>query len=596
MANLLRVLCLATLLCVPSLAAAQLRAEKIWSGFGTPLVAYVQDPVATGSFGIRDIFYQVYQDGLVAVAQTPNAFIDLRGVVGTGPERGLLGMAFPPDAATSGYVFFSFTDLNGDLVVARFNRTFGDRFSTPRAVPGTRLDLKWSTGERVIRQPSANNNGGHLAFGPDGYLYVGVGDGGGVNDPQNNAQNPNTLLGKMLRINVRIPAGDPNGFQVPADNPFLEGVPIAALPEIWSFGWRNPWRYSFDDFGDGATGALIAGDVGEGAREEINYEPKGAEGRNYGWRMREGTVATPGVPPTDPAFLPLTDPIHDYPHPDGFAVTGGFVYRGGCLPAKFRGRYFFADYLASRVWSLGLSVDPVTGEAKATDLLEHTAELGGPGQLGRITSFTRDPKGELYMTSFAGDVWKISPSPQISNAPCELRAIVSVNNVRLEWDPPADGGGTTRYLLEGGTSPGARNLGGAFVTGTSAFISDVPNGTYYARVRSVGLAGVSQPTRDVEVLVRGRCVAPPPAPRDVRVHILFGTVTLTWSLDGTPDGPASIILEAGSVSGASDIAVLTLDPNTRGLTAYVPGRTYYVRIRTRNACGTNVTTELVLLV
>ena len=157
----------------------------------------------------------------------------------TGPERGLLGMAFPPDAATSGYVFFSFTDLNGDLVVARFNRTFADRFSTPRTVRGTRLDLKWSTGERVIRQPSANNNGGHLAFGPDGYLYVGVGDGGGVNDPQNNAQNPNTLLGKMLRINVRIPAGDPNGFQVPADNPFLEGVPIAALPEIWSFGWRN---------------------------------------------------------------------------------------------------------------------------------------------------------------------------------------------------------------------------------------------------------------------------------------------------------------------------------------------------------------------
>ncbi len=421
----IRVVCLLVVLWSPSGALAQLRAEHILSAGGTP-VAFVADPA------VPNVFYVVFQEGVVDVVvdgvTRPDRFIDLRGAISSGGERGLLGMAFPPSAATSGYVFFNFTDTNGDTVVARFNRTIGDPYSMA-AVVDTRLDFRWSTGERVIRQPFANHNGGHLAFGPDGYLYIGLGDGGSGNDPQNNAQSPGTLLGKMLRVDVNVNADDPNGFRIPEDNPFLDGVPISALPEIWSFGWRNPWRYSFDDFGEGATGALIVGDVGQNAREEINYEPHRAGGRNYGWRMREGRIDTPGVQRTIAAYLPLADPIHDYPRPDGFAVTGGYVYRGSRLPAFYRGRYFFADYVTSRVWSMALTVDPATGEAVLADLIEHTDELGGPGRLGQVTSFGRDLEGELYLTTSSGQVLRIAPSLDAPDPPRELRARVTTRNV-----------------------------------------------------------------------------------------------------------------------------------------------------------------------
>ena len=147
-----------------------------------------------------------------------------------------------------------------------------------------------------------------------------------------NAQNPESLLGKMLRIDVNVPDSHPTGFGIPPDNPFLDGQPVAALGEIWDFGLRNPWRYNFDDFGSGATGALLIGDVGQGAREEIDYEPAGSGGRNYGWVLREGTIATPGIDPNDPArqpaYLPLTNPLFDYARTIGRTVTGGFVYRG----------------------------------------------------------------------------------------------------------------------------------------------------------------------------------------------------------------------------------------------------------------------------
>ena len=408
------------LLCFPSIALAQLRAEHVLTSSGTP-IAFVADPVVPG------VAYIVHQQGYVELtidgSLHPSYFMDLRSVTRSGGERGLLGMAFPPDAAASGYVFCNFTDLDGHTVVARFDRTFSEPF---RVLPESRLDFKWSTGDRVIRQPFENHNGGHLAFGPDGYLYIGLGDGGNGNDPQNNAQNPRSLLGKMLRVDVNVPADDQNGFRVPADNPFLDGVPIAALPEIWSFGWRNPWRYSFDDFGEGATGALITGDVGQNAREEIDYEPPGAGGRNYGWRMREGKISTPGVPQTTPAYLPLSEPLHDYPRPDGFAVTGGYVYRGSALPGMYRGRYFFADYVASRVWSMGLALNPVTGEATPIDLIEHTDELGGPRQLGGVTSFGRDLAGELYVTTFSGQVLRIAPGAEVPKPPAILSPLPPV--------------------------------------------------------------------------------------------------------------------------------------------------------------------------
>ena len=283
-----------SLLATPS--AAQIVATDYVTGLTNP-VAFVQDPSNAA------IQYVVEQAGRIRVirdgALLSTDFLDLRTEVSAGGERGLLGLAFPPDYAVSGRFFVNFTNPAGHTVVARFVRSDGD---PPQANVGSRLDLRWSTGLRVITQPFANHNGGNIAFGSDGFLYIGMGDGGSGNDPDHRAQDPTTLLGKFLRIDVGVADTDPEGpagFRVPADNPFL-GLP-GARPEIWSFGWRNPWRFSFDDTRLGGTGAMIAGDVGQGAWEEVDYEPAGRGGRNYGWRNREG--AHDNVTNRPPAFL-----------------------------------------------------------------------------------------------------------------------------------------------------------------------------------------------------------------------------------------------------------------------------------------------------
>ena len=286
-----------------STAPGPLRGAVAVSGLASP-VAFVQDSTDP------TVQYVVEQGGRIRVVQSGRLllpdFLDLSRAISSGGERGLLGLAFPPDDASSGRFYVNFTNTSGDTVVARFKRS-PDRLT---ADPGSRFDLLWSTGERVIRQPYANHNGGNLAFGPDGFLYIGMGDGGGADDPGNRAQDPTTLLGKMLRIDVNVPDTDERGFRVPAGNPFLSGQPLGALPEIWDFGLRNPWRFSFDDPTLGGTGALVIGDVGQNWYEEIDYEPPGAGGRNYGWRLREG--AHPRVTTLPPAFLPLIDPIIEY--------------------------------------------------------------------------------------------------------------------------------------------------------------------------------------------------------------------------------------------------------------------------------------------
>jgi glucose/arabinose dehydrogenase len=380
----------------PAVALAQLRTEVYASGFSEP-VAFVQDPTN------RSVFFVVEQAGRIRAvrdrAVLPQDFLDLRGAVACCGERGLLGLAFPPDAATSGRFFVNFTDRNGDTVVARFRRSASNPLA---ADPASRFDLRWiSTGFRVIGQPFSNHNGGNLAFGPDGFLYVGMGDGGSGNDPQNHAQTPNSLLGKMLRIDVSVADSDSNGYRIPPDNPFLDGDPVSAHGEIWSFGLRNPWRYSFDDPALGGTGALIIGDVGQNRREEIDYEPRGRGGRNYGWRLREGTL--PNVQSLPAAYGPLVEPILDYGRGDGASVTGGYVYRGRALPAQYRGRYFYGDYFG-RAWSVALTIN-AAGEAQASDRTEHTAEFGGEARLGGgISSFGVDATGELYIVNHQGGV------------------------------------------------------------------------------------------------------------------------------------------------------------------------------------------------
>jgi glucose/arabinose dehydrogenase len=387
------------LLSFPVQSVAQMRARVVAEGLANP-VAFVVDP------GDPSTFYVVEQRGTIRTvrdnAVSSSFFLDLRSSIAAGGERGLLGLAFPPDAVETRRFYVNFTNRDGDTVVARFTRRADGQVD-----PDSRFDLRWPDGRRVIRQPFSNHNGGHLAFGPDGYLYIGLGDGGSGGDPMHLAQQPQTLLGKMLRIDVDVPDSDPRGYRVPEDNPFVDRHPIAALGEIWAFGLRNPWRYTFDDWTRGGTGALVIADVGQNAREEVNWEPRGMGGRNYGWRLREGRAGYDARQPA--AYLPLTEPIHDYPRSEGMSITGGYVYRGSALDPMFNGRYFYADYVAGRVFTIGLHLDE-RQEATAADQLELTQLLGGTQELGLISSFGVDADGELYIVSYTrGRILKVIP-------------------------------------------------------------------------------------------------------------------------------------------------------------------------------------------
>ena len=378
----------------PGSASAQLRAEVVASGLQRP-VGFVQDPSdPTIQFILEHAGrIRVMKNGSVQAG----TFLDLSHAIINSGERGLLGLAFPPDHGTTGrfYVSFSAADSGegaGHTVVARFQRS-----TALAANLESRFDLRWSSGERFIRQPFELHKGGNLVFGPDRYLYMATGDGGAdqndAGDPLNKAQDLGSLLGKMLRIDVRVDDADPNGFVVPPGNPF---VSIAgAAPEIWSIGFRNPWKFSFD----AATGAMVIGDVGHDRFEEINYEPAARGGRNYGWRVREGAhdydVSLP------PAFFPLQEPLLEFDRSISRSITGGFVYRGQALGPPFVGRYFFADFVLRRLYSIALTIDPATGEATASDRRDHTDEIGGTTVTGGVSSFGVDAAGELYIVSFS---------------------------------------------------------------------------------------------------------------------------------------------------------------------------------------------------
>ncbi len=394
------------LLAGPLAAQAQtLRGELVAQGLTLP-VAYVQDPT------MANVHYIVEQGGRIRTlvnGQYAPDFLNLTGIVLLGSESGLLGLAFAPDYATSGRFYVNFSRYpENHTVVARFKRSAGNPLL---ADPNSRVDLMWPRvwpmvpGDPQPRlpyivQPDFNHNGGNILFGPDGFLYIGMGDGGGGNDPGHYAQTPGTLLGKMLRIDVDVDDSDPEGYDIPATNPFLSDPNVS--PEIWAFGLRNPWRWSFDN-GPGGTGALILGDVGQGQREEVDYEPAGAGGRNYGWRNKEGSLPYIANPP--PYFTPLRDPIHEYDRTVGNVITGGVVYRGVNLGAAFQGRYFFADFGSSRVWSLGLTLD-INGEATVSSVIEHTATLGVVAQ--NVSSFGVDAGGEVHLVNYlAGTVHRL---------------------------------------------------------------------------------------------------------------------------------------------------------------------------------------------
>ncbi len=311
----------------------------------------------------------IFQNG----ALLPQPFLDISGQVNSrGSEQGLLGIAFHPQYKDNGFFYLNYINLSGNTVIARYKVS-----SDPnRADPGSEKVLL------TVRQPFPNHNGGEMAFGPDGYLYIGLGDGGSEGDPLRTAQNLDTLLGKILRIDVDH--GDP--YAIPPDNPFAKG---GGKPEIWAYGLRNPWRFSFDPI----TGDLYIGDVGQDRWEEIDYIQAGSPGgENFGWSYREGLHAYQGTPPAGVKFV---DPVFEYSHDQGCAEIGGEVYRGAQMPA-WDGVYLLGDYCSGNVWGL-LKLADGGWEWR---LLFNTSFA--------ITSFGLAENGDVYLTDFHGDLAVLS--------------------------------------------------------------------------------------------------------------------------------------------------------------------------------------------
>ena len=297
----------------------------------------------------------------------PTPVVDISDEVSSDGERGLLGLAFSPDGSR---IYLSYTNLDGDSRIIEFRMREG------RADAGSRRQIL------AVDQPFPNHNGGNILFGPDGFLYFGLGDGGSQGDPNGNAQNVGTLLGDILRIDPLH--GDP--YAIPAGNPHLGEA--NARGEVFVSGVRNPWRFSFDR----STGDLWIGDVGGSQVEEIDRVPAGhIAGANLGWNLVEGTRRLNGDPP--PGAIP---PVFEYDHSRGRAVTGGYVYRGSRIPA-LRGAYLFGDFYEGVVRGL------VTAGGRVVD-----ERPLGP-EVEQLVSFAQDPRGELYVVSMAGPVYRLDP-------------------------------------------------------------------------------------------------------------------------------------------------------------------------------------------
>ncbi len=349
----------------PSARPIELGLELVAGGLSRPVfVTHAGD----GSGAL----FVVEQAGTIRRLPDKEIFLDMRDRVLAGGERGLLGLAFHPDYRNNGFLYVNYTDRRGDTVIARFTARPDRRSADPVSE------------HRILHQaqPAANHNGGMLAFGPDGYLYIGLGDGGGANDTYRNAQNRRSLLGKVLRIDVdgAVP------YAIPPGNPFV-GDPTGRA-EVWAYGLRNPWRFSFDR----ATGDLFIGDVGQNRYEWVHYQRGGSEGgQNYGWPIVEGPDC---LVQERCDRSGLTAPIGFYSHDAGCAISGGYVYRGTRAPA-LAGHYLFGDVCSGRIWTLRQV------EGRWTMLERLKTEL-------QISSFGEDEAGEVYVVDLAGSVYRIT--------------------------------------------------------------------------------------------------------------------------------------------------------------------------------------------
>jgi glucose/arabinose dehydrogenase len=339
---------------------------------------------------------------------TTNAtpFLNISGLVSGGSEQGLLGLAFHPDYAVNGYFYVNYTNNSGNTEVSRFSVSAGD---PDVANPNSVFPII------AYNQPFSNHNGGSINFGPnDGFLYISAGDGGSGGDPGNRAQNTEILLGKLLRIDVDNPGGG-NNYGIPVDNPFAGDPPNAE--EIWAYGLRNPWKFSFDS----DNGDLWIADVGQVEIEEINKAGGSEAGLNYGWRCYEGSMPfnTNGCPnPSE-----LTFPIAEYPHPTGFSITGGYVYRGSVY-TDIAGYYFCGDF--------------GTGLIATVDPNDNFNNLGTFG--GSWSSFGQDITGELYIVNYSGQISKIQG---------EILSVDSIDTISVNMYPNPANDKVTIRLDEG---------------------------------------------------------------------------------------------------------------------------------------------------
>jgi len=356
-----------------------LELEVVIGGLEAPL------DVATAGDGSGRLFV-VEQAGRIRIVDEgtlgERPFLDVSARIASGGERGLLGLAFHPEFPVDPRLFVNYTDLKGDTVIAEYTLAA----DAARADPDSELVLL------RITQPFANHNGGSVGFGPDGYLYLGMGDGGSGGDPFDNGQRLDTLLGKVLRIDVDV-EGDraATRYEVPPDNPFVNRA--GARPEIWHTGLRNPWRFRFDR----ATGDLWIGDVGQGAWEEIDVARAGVGGLDLGWNRMEGSHCFP--PGEDCARDGLTLPVAEYDHGSGCSVTGGVVYRGTDQPG-LAGRYVFGDYCSGLIWT----IDPRRDEPQQPVIALDSGR--------NLSSFGEDEDGELYATDIgSGELLRVVVAP-----------------------------------------------------------------------------------------------------------------------------------------------------------------------------------------
>jgi glucose/arabinose dehydrogenase len=358
-----------------TVAGAGVVLSMVASGFTSPV--YVTSP-HDGSGRL----FVVEQGGRIKIIKSGTVlatpFLDISSLVSKGGEQGLLGLAFHPNFKSNGLFYIDYTRSNGDTVIARYKRSS----------KGNVADRSSAYPMLTIPQPYDNHNGGMLAFGPDGFLYIGMGDGGSSGDPQNRAQNLDSLLGKILRIDVNG-GNSQHRYLIPSSNPY---VGKAGRDEVWSSGLRNPWRFSFDH----ATGDMWIGDVGQGAWEEIDRakvnttSTSRGRGLNYGWHILEGTHCYP--PGSSCSGAGMMGPVAEYDHGQGCSVTAGYVYRGPDVPA-LRDRYVFADFCSGRIWMV-----PRTTAAGATPqlLVDTSLSISSFGEGGAYELFVVDRGGTIY--------------------------------------------------------------------------------------------------------------------------------------------------------------------------------------------------------